>query len=132
VQAMWQAAARASVLVVDDDLEIRETLRDILEDSGHAVACAGNGQEALDYLSAYPRPRLILLDMMMPVLDGSGFRQRQLSDPAIADIPVIVMSASTHISKANGFLSQGYIQKPFKLDQLLEVVDRFADAGVER
>lgn len=116
-----------SVLVVDDDLEIREALRDVLEDAGHSVALAANGTLALEYLETHENPRVILLDMMMPGLDGWGFRAKQLSEPAIAKVPVVVMSASAYVAKSGGFEADGYIQKPFKLEQLLEVLDRFGD-----
>jgi CheY-like chemotaxis protein len=82
-----------SVLVVDDDRDLRAGLSLILEAEGYRVAGAADGQQALEALRAGPRPDVILLDMMMPALSGWAFRERQLADPALADVPVVVFSA---------------------------------------
>src|SRR5919206_1695644 len=83
---------RGEVLVVEDDFAIRETLRELLEDEGYRVAWAANGKEALARLHERA-PRVILLDLMMPVMDGWEFRVAQQRDPALASIPVVVISA---------------------------------------
>src|SRR6476619_7846857 len=82
------------ILVVDDDSDIRDSLREVLEDEGYTVACVGNGREALEYLHRAPRPRVILRDLMMPVMDGWQFRREQKQDADIANIPLVVITAT--------------------------------------
>jgi CheY-like chemotaxis protein len=87
------------VLVVDDDQDVREALVDALQDLGHQVMKAENGADALDRLAgADPLPGLIILDLMMPVMDGFAFRAAQLADPRWAAIPVVVLSAQTGLA----------------------------------
>src|SRR4051794_28574938 len=87
-------ASSKLILVVDDDPDLRDTLGQILEDEGYSVAAASNGREALAYLRERPAPSLILLDLMMPVMDGWQFRSEQRLDSVLAKIPVLVISAS--------------------------------------
>ena len=87
-------SSRPRLLLVDDDDAIRESLREALDDDGFEVVTAANGLEALERLRHSPRPSAILLDLMMPVMDGWEFRNTQLSDPSLRDIPVLVISAS--------------------------------------
>src|SRR5205814_8831977 len=84
------------ILVVDDDPDIRDSLREVLEDEGYDVSCVGNGREALDHLkAASPRPCVILLDLMMPVMDGWQFRREQKKlEPELANIPLVVITAT--------------------------------------
>jgi len=87
--------ARPLVLVVDDDDAIREALGDLLQDAGFDTIGARHGLEALNILAALATtPSFILLDLMMPVMDGWAFRQEQLADPALKDIPVVVVTAA--------------------------------------
>src|SRR5690349_23695253 len=86
-------AVETSVLVVEDDFDLRDALVPILEYEGHRVVSAANGKEALERLRTMPPPSLILLDLMMPVMDGEQFRAQQLRDPALASIPVVIVSA---------------------------------------
>lgn len=85
--------AGATILLVDDNSDILEVVRVILENEGYVVATAGNGADALAQLRAGLVPRLIILDLTMPVMDGWEFRGHQLADPALRDIPTIVHSA---------------------------------------
>jgi len=88
------------ILVVDDDRDIRDSLVEVLGEHGYPVIGAGNGVEALEILrTSAPPPSLILLDLMMPVMDGREFRERQLENPALADIPVIVISAYNDVEQ---------------------------------
>jgi CheY-like chemotaxis protein len=113
------------VLVVDDDVDIRETLTLVLEDEGYAVASASNGEEALAWLRANVRPNVILLDLMMPVMDGQEFRAEQRNDPELAQIPVIVITASGNAKdRVRSMGVAGMIQKPLALDTLLTTVAR--------
>src|SRR5690242_13684488 len=88
-------AERAHILVVDDDRELRDTLREVLEDLGYSVDAAVDGLDALSHLGgASRRPDLILLDLQMPNLDGEGFRNQQLKRAEIAEIPVALLTAA--------------------------------------
>jgi CheY-like chemotaxis protein len=84
----------ASILVVDDDEDLRALLAELLELEGYSCAQAANGAEALAYLRAHPAPELILLDLAMPVMGGLRFREEQLSDRSLAGIPVAFFTAS--------------------------------------
>src|SRR5690242_18258082 len=88
-----------SILVVEDDPLTREALAMVLGEAGCRVACAADGREALGLLRAGPKPDLILLDLSLPVLDGRQFRREQLQDPALAGIPVVVVSAAADLSQ---------------------------------
>jgi CheY-like chemotaxis protein len=117
---------KGEVLVVEDDYAIRETLRELLEDEGYRVMWASNGKEALARLHERA-PRVILLDLMMPVMDGWEFRDAQQRDPALANIPVVVISADHGLDhKVSGLGVDGWLAKPFELDALLATVDRYA------
>jgi len=119
----------AQVMVVEDDEEIRETMADILEFHGYVPLLARNGHEALSQLAEGARPALILLDLMMPVMDGRAFRTEQLKDARIAAIPVIVVSAFRDLSEAVRELGPaGVLHKPVELSELLRVVEHFTTA----
>src|SRR5437870_2371426 len=112
---MNELAGRAhTVLVVDDDEGIRFALSDTLEDVGYRVVVAKDGVEALAKLRGpEERPCVILLDLMMPAMDGWTFRHEQRRDPAIAEIPVVVLTADAHVEeKAKELEAQGHIAKP--------------------
>lgn len=112
------------MLVVDDDPDILEALSEILEAEGFEIRRARNGKEALERLSPEP-PQLILLDLMMPVMDGWEFAQRMKQLPDVAHIPIIVLSADRNVSnKATGIGAVGYLAKPFELNDLLDMVRR--------
>lgn len=81
------------VLIVDDDAAMREALCDTLELQGHQTNMVANGREALEHLGRFAPPCLILLDLMMPLMNGWEFREAQLKDPQISGIPVVVISA---------------------------------------
>jgi len=113
----------ASILLVEDDFDMRDALIPILEYEGHRVVGAANGREALDQLRAGAKPSLILLDLMMPVMDGTEFRAEQLRDPSLASIPVVVVSADPAArSKAKIMGAAGCIEKPLDIDAFLSQV----------
>ncbi|WXB20232.1 response regulator [Pendulispora albinea] len=129
------SGAQRSILVVDDDADIRETLSMILEDEGYTVACASNGREALTYLRELcargdnPPPNLILLDLMMPVMDGAEFCLHQRQDPRLAEIPVVIVTASGQAKEhASALHAKAFIYKPLALDTLLEKVEQCCSA----
>jgi CheY-like chemotaxis protein len=114
------------VLVVDDDYDMRETIADTLQDEGLIVATAGDGLEALAYLRAEPPPRVILLEWMMPRCDGSQFRAEQLRDPALANIPVVMLSADRrreHGSQQLGI--ETFLAKPCNRETLLAAIRKY-------
>ena len=114
-----------NILIVDDDDAIRETMVSALEILGYGADSASNGQEALEKI-ANSRPCLILLDLMMPVMDGSQFCKAQQNDPTIADIPVIVFSADVAVAKKASLLNAvGSLKKPIDLLTLKAVVQDF-------
>jgi signal transduction histidine kinase len=117
-------AAGATVLIVDDDDELRESVSELLADEGYQTASVENGAQALSYLRASPaRPDLILLDLMMPVMSGWQFREEQLRDPTLAAIPVVVMTANRNLHD-NPISADEVISKPLKLARLLDVIQR--------
>jgi len=122
---MNAVATRGEVMVVEDDFAIRETLRELLEDQGFHVMGAANGREALAQLAEH-EPRLILLDLMMPVMDGMEFRSAQQRDARWARIPVVVISADHGLAqKATNMEVDGFLAKPFELRELMETVRRY-------
>ena len=114
-----QPDAGQSILIVEDDEIIRRAMQMVLEWEGYRVSCVSNGQEALDSLRSGERPAIILLDVMMPVLDGQQFRHEQLRDPSLADIPVIVVSA---VSFAEAVDAAYHVRKPFQVQELLDAI----------
>jgi CheY-like chemotaxis protein len=118
------------VLVVEDDALIRESLIDALEEHGYQVTGAANGRDALDVLATPPRPDVILLDLMMPVMDGRSFRDQQLRDPALAAIPVVVLSAASDVLRAGAEMgAAGILRKPVTLRALLDELARHGPAS---
>ncbi|MCY1014963.1 response regulator [Pyxidicoccus sp. MSG2] len=109
------------ILVVEDDVYIRDSIRELLEDEGHTVVCAENGAQAFAELETMRHsPDLILLDLMMPVKDGFQFRTEQRADARFAHIPVVVMSADPHLESRRSVLdARAYLRKPVDIDLLL-------------
>jgi CheY-like chemotaxis protein len=115
-----------TVLIVEDDGAIRESIAEMLTDDGIMVLEAENGREALELLGRLGEPpRLILLDLMMPVMDGWTFRSRQLADPRLASIPVVILSASQGLpAQANELHINEFLRKPFDGAALLDAIAR--------
>ena len=113
----------ARVLVVDDDTELRESFIEVLQDSGFLTASAANGFEALQQLRTDSLPCLILLDLMMPRMDGRTFRERQLEDSRLRDIPVVVVSACRDVAaETRGLRAAAVLKKPLDIHDLLAAV----------
>jgi CheY-like chemotaxis protein len=110
------------ILLVDDDFDIRETLAELLRERGYSVVTAAHGQEALDILRRPLRPCLILLDLMMPVMDGYEFLDELAKDPALASLPVIVITAGASLGRQR--INRPVMSKPFNLNQLMASVAR--------
>ena len=113
-----------TVLVVEDDVEIRELVRDLIAGEGYAVEVAANGREALDYLRSAPAPPcLILLDLMMPVMSGPELLEIMSDDPSLASLPVVVVSAVADRGVAPGV--KRFLRKPVSADLLRRVVKQY-------
>ncbi|MFP2927048.1 response regulator [Pyxidicoccus sp. 3LG] len=108
------------LLIVDDELAIVEALQDILSVEGYDIVTAFNGAEGLQRMAA-SRPDLVLLDLMMPVMDGREMLRRMREDASLHDIPVVVMSAG-RISDEERRSSARFLAKPFELDVLLDTI----------
>jgi len=120
------APAPDTVLVVDDDLSVRTALKELFETEGYAVVLAANGRAALNQLHGGLRPRVILLDLMMPVMDGWDFRSEQLASADLKDIPVFILTAvgfSAETVRAQ-FGDIPFVPKPPAHEGLLEMVRR--------
>ena len=115
------------VLVVEDDAPARDELAALLAGHGYHIVSAGNGQEALDYLHGHASPNLILLNLVMPGMNGWEFRDHQQRDPALTAIPVVVLSCVGRVAaRADGLGDVGYLQKPVEAGALLAAVERFS------
>jgi CheY-like chemotaxis protein len=114
----------ATVLVVDDDTDTVETMRDILREEGHVVVCAHNGREALEEMRA-EKPDLVLLDLEMPEMDGRSFLQAVREDPQLANVQVVVLSGADDTPE----LANETVKKPLRLDTLLALIHRIGGAG---
>ena len=126
--AIYRATvAGKRVLVVDDDPDIRELLFTALEDDGFEVVPAANGQEALAIIATF-RPDVIVLDLMMPVMDGWQFaRELRARDE---DIPIVLLSAARDLrTHAKALSAAEIIEKPFDLSELLPKIARVASAA---
>jgi CheY-like chemotaxis protein len=113
-----------TVLIVEDDADLRDAIADALAFGGHKTIPASNGRDALAILHRTPGIDLIVLDLMMPVMNGWEFRERQLLDPEIASIPVVILSAlpGTVVNPVKEALR---FTKPVKMQSLLDAVDKF-------
>jgi CheY-like chemotaxis protein len=110
------------VLLVDDDLETRDAVVSLLSDQGYEVYAIGDGRQALEHLRQSPAD-LIILDLVMPVMDGWQFRNAQRADPQLSDIPVIAVSGDDS-AQAAAIHADGYLRKPLSVAALLDAVER--------
>ncbi len=115
------------VMIVEDSMDIQLILKHLFMSEGHEVECANNGQEALSLLNSLDvLPNFILLDLMMPVMNGFEFRDEQIRNPRLANIPVFIMSAdyNIHSKKITTSASEAFV-KPINIDELLETTKRY-------
>jgi two-component system chemotaxis response regulator CheY len=114
-----------TILLVEDDVDVREALVEALRDKGYPVDWAFDGLHALEKLRGGARPGVILLDLMMPRMDGTEFRMAQRGDPALAELPVVLLSADARMDeKARALKVQGAVRKPIDLAQLYGIIER--------
>jgi len=125
-------AGESAILIIDDESAVREILEDVLAHEGFAVYSACDGAQALEILAKCKLPSLILLDVMMPVMDGMQFLKELRANEELRRIPVLVTSATSQKPQA----AEGFLPKPIALATLIEAVHRYADpdrlAGVSR
>ena len=119
------------ILVIEDDVYIRDSVKELLEEEGFQVMCAANGKEALDTLwTESELPQLILLDLMMPIMDGYDFCKIQESDPRLRSLPVVLISADGQVEKKRARIgSREVLKKPLSIDTILNTVERFCGPG---
>jgi CheY-like chemotaxis protein len=119
--------AKPRVLVIDDDWEICDAVKDALDDAGYEAVCLSNGASALEHLARNPLPAAILLDLFMPVMDGWTFADRLRSVPRLSGIPIVVMTAS---GPHWGYPAPRVLRKPVLASELIAAVNRaIADEG---
>jgi CheY-like chemotaxis protein len=122
---MTMGSGGALVVVVDDDFDIRAMLTMVLEIEGYRVLAAANGRDALEKLRDRPSPSLIVLDLMMPVMNGAQFRAAQRSSPELAAVPVVVLTGDGATAEMSATLDAcAWLRKPIKLDTLLTTIRR--------
>jgi CheY-like chemotaxis protein len=119
----------AQILVVDDDADIREALRDALEFEGYTVSLAANGREAWEALRSRAPPGLVLLDLMMPVMNGAELLALLRADDRLRGLPVVVVTAFGSVAATVADRSQACQPKPLDLDELMRVVARYCAPG---
>lgn len=115
-----------SILVVEDDDDIRSAIVDLLETEGYSTESAVNGKDALEKLSIIPKPCLVLLDMMMPIMNGREFLDTVMKDSHLAPIPVLIVSAVADKTNTQG--SVGFLKKPIDIEVVLKVVGQYCDS----
>ncbi len=122
------------ILLVEDDHALRDTLADVLADEGFEVACASNGREALEKLGRGLQPDLIVLDLVMPVMDGWAFREAQRQRPELARIPMVVLSASfpPDSPRIRALEAEAVLTKPVGRDRLVKALRALLAAGEPR
>ncbi len=114
-----------TILLVEDDYDVREALVETLRDRDYVVQSAADGEQALKVLRDGFRPGLILLDLMMPRMSGSEFRMVQMRDPELSSMPVVLLSADGRMEeKAQALKVDGAVRKPIDLDELFAVIER--------
>jgi CheY-like chemotaxis protein len=118
-----------TVLVVDDEKDVRESVCEMLEARGYQVVCAEDGRAALEHLRGGLRPDVILLDLMMPGMNGWQFRDEMNRDAALAGIPVVVITATRNVRQIH---AEEIVHKPIKPDLLLRVVEKWGRSDAPR
>lgn len=122
-------ANKGLVLLVDDDTDVREALRDSVADEGYCAIEAQNGQEALDYLRSNQPPCIIFLDWNMSPVNGSQFMAEASQDPALARIPVVLVTADSRAAQKSKRGFAAYLTKPIDMDSLFALLSRYCGRG---
>ena len=113
----------STILLAEDDLEIRDIVQELLEQRGYDVIPARTGRQALDFLSLDPRspPDVVILDLMMPIVTGWQVLEAIQHDPALASVPVVILTATSQ-DRPSG--AAAFLRKPFRIEALLETLER--------
>lgn len=114
-----------SILIVEDDADIRESLRDAFEDRGYQVRCAANGLEGLETLRRYERPCAVVLDLIMPVMSGNDLYDAMQADPELSHIPVVISTSDPSRAPSGVLL----LKKPINLRTMLTTLDGLCSQG---
>jgi CheY-like chemotaxis protein len=125
-QTLRKNATMLQILVIEDEADIAETMVMLLETEGYSASYVANGEAALSRLARSDLPNVILLDLTMPVMNGSDFRRRQLADPRIAPIPVIVLTATPTVGDRDELKAHAILTKPVGVTELLDTIKRAA------
>jgi CheY-like chemotaxis protein len=114
---------RKTILLVEDDLDIRDVVQEVLEEQGHDVVPARTGRQALEFLAldSQSPPDVVILDLMMPIMTGWQVLETIRRSPQLADIPVVVVTAATQDRPLG---AQAFLRKPFDISDLLETIRR--------
>jgi len=126
--------AQKTVLLAEDDLEIRDILQDLLEAEGYDVVPASHGRQALEFLQGArgdsdKLPDLVVLDLMMPLVDGHQVLDTMKSYPVLAPIPVVVLSA---VARERPIGAAAFLRKPIPLQKFFDTIKGFVEAGLPR
>ena len=124
-----EADAARPVLIVEDDPQVRDVLEELLQIEGFSVRAATNGADALAMLRSGLLPGVILLDSMMPRMNGAQFLKTREREPELLGIPVYLISASGDFDGSAGYRVEGFLRKPFDPERLLEIVRRHCPPG---
>lgn len=116
-----------AILIIEDDEGVRESIAEMLRDEGYEVDVVPDGERAIEYLQSRPPPTLILLDLLMPTMDGAQFCARQRANSEWASIPVVVMSARRDTAeRARSIGAAAWLTKPMHFEELLHVIQNRA------
>lgn len=126
-------AQSKSILIVEDDVDVRETLAEVLTEEGYNIVAFAGGRAALEHLrTSQARPGLILLDLMMPNMDGWEFRAEQQRNVNLTKVPTVILSADGNVDKNMSSLqADGYLRKPIHIRTLLQLVESFCGTPTE-
>lgn len=114
------------ILLIEDDIDIAEAIESVFHLENIRYQSMKDGQSALDYLNFTDQnPSLIIMDVMMPLLNGFEFRKKQLSNKKIADIPTIAMSATSDFEKIDAGHFNEFIKKPIDIDQFIDLIKKY-------
>src|SRR5688572_8419257 len=128
--ARTQPQGPGRVLIIDDDQDVRELFQDILQGAGFEAVSAESGAEGLAILRSDPRIRVVLLDLLMPEMDGWRFRHHQLSQPQFAAIPTVIVTGAPLGGAAHEQLQAAdYLSKPVTRERLIGTVAKYCDPG---
>jgi CheY-like chemotaxis protein len=120
-----KTATSRPVLVVDDDCDVRDSVKDVLQDAGFSAVCVKNGEEALSYLRSQPTPRAVLLDLFMPVMSGWEFVRRVRASSSFGTVPIVVITAG---EPHWGYPSSLVLRKPLEPEQLVRVLSELSES----